>query len=109
MNLPDEPGLRSRFQHLRQMEHEQAPAWRLLEAPVPARPKNAARLWLPAAFAAGACLLLSLLILRSESAADLSDLPEFFRTDGGPLFSTVSSSPAGSDFLLPTHLTIQLP
>jgi hypothetical protein len=54
-------------------------------------------------------VLLSFVWLRDAApTADLTTMPEFFTTQGEPLF--VSLTPATpSDSFLPIHLTIQLP
>lgn len=105
--------LRERFSALRRTEQAAAPAWNLPPSPV-SRPASGSRpiLWLP--WAAAACVLLGLLLWPaspSDAAADLTQaLPEFFTTEGSPLFAGVETASAmPSDFLLPSHLTIQLP
>ncbi len=113
MNADFDAELRERFAAQRRAEQAAAPAWNL-PAPKVQRAAAGARpiFWLP--WAAAACVLLGLLFWPaspSGSPVDLTHaLPEFFTTDGSPLFAGVDSPSAmPSDFLLPTHLTIQLP
>lgn len=105
--------LREHFAALRHTEQAAAPAWNLpASVTSPSASRRAVWLWLPTA--AAACVLLGLLLWPASpagSAADLTQaLPEFFTTEGSPLFAGVETASAmPSDFLLPSHLTIQLP
>jgi len=101
--------LREHFAQQRRSDHEHAPAWNPRHLELPA--KRAAwhlPLWLP--ITAAACVLLSFVWLRDVApTADLTAvMPEFFATNGDPLFASLTPS-TPSDSFLPIHLTIQLP
>jgi hypothetical protein len=113
MNPESDADLRERFVAQRRAEREAAPVWNPRVLVISERLPISWRLspWLPKA---SACVLLALTawyLGASSSSGDLAkDLPEFFVTDGSPLFAGVDRLFAmPSDFLLPTHLHIQLP
>jgi hypothetical protein len=100
--------LRERFAHQRRSDHENAPAWNphCLELPAK-RATWHLPLWLP--ITAAACVVLSFVWLRDNApTSDLTAMPEFFTTNGEPLFASLNP-PTPSDSFLPIHLTIQLP
>lgn len=113
MNPESDADLRDRFAAQRHAEREAAPVWNPRVLLISERLPITLRLplWLPKA---AACVLLALTawyLGAPSSSGDLAKaLPEFFVTDGSPLFAGVDSpSVMPSDFLLPSHLTIQLP
>lgn len=113
MNPESDADLRERFTAQRCAEREAAPVWNPRMLLISGRLPITWRLplWLPKA---AACVLLALTawyLGAPSSSGDLAKaLPEFFVTDGSPLFAGVDSPSAmPSDFLLPSHVTIQLP
>jgi hypothetical protein len=112
MNPENDSDLRHRFAAQRRADHTEAPAWNpaLLHT---ARSQPSFRLprWLALAGAAAACLLISFSFVHLQTAPNLvTALPGLFETPAEPLFASLEptfSTP--SDFLFPSHLTLQLP
>lgn len=103
MNDEHDTELKARFAALRENEREGAPAWhpRYLRAP---RPESGFALkW---AFAAVLAVAGSFWLLRPQQPS-LADLPPLLENDAAPLFAGLE--PVSTDFLLPAHLTIDLP
>jgi hypothetical protein len=100
--------LREQFAHQRRSDHEHSPAWNPRHLELPARRTGwHVPGWLP--ITAAACVLVSFAWLRDASPkSDLAAMPEFFTTNGEPLFASLTP-PTPSDSFLPIHLTIQLP
>ncbi len=119
-NDPDDHLLRERFLQQRAEDHAAAPAWSARFLRVPAETTRRPQpVWLWPAAAAAACALLALpFVMKSAPPrADLSSLPPLLPLVTEPstpllqntsfdLALTNSSSP--TDFLLPTHLNIQI-
>jgi len=113
MKTEPDGDLRTRFAALRSVDHELAPAWNPQVLQV--APKAASwslPYWLP--ITATACLLLGFTFTKHDSARPSENLsamlPEFFATQGEPLFASLIAAPSTpSDSLLPAHLTIYLP
>lgn len=100
--------LREHFAHQRRSDHEHAPAWNPLLTQATKR-RAAWRLPLGLPITAAVCVLVGIAWLRDDArTADLTAMPEFFTTNGEPLFASLTPA-TPSDSFLPIHLTIQLP
>ncbi len=95
--------LKPLFERQRELECDSAPRWnpRWLEAP---RPQHAPVMrWALAALA----VTFGTFWLLHEPAPSVADFPPLLDSPSGELFADLT--PISSDFLLPTHLTIQIP
>ena len=103
MNDEQDTELKARFAALRENEREGAPAWhpRYLRAPQPE--SGFALKW---AFAAVLAVAGTFWLLRPQQAS-WADFPPLLENDAAPLFASLE--PVSTDFLLPAHLTIDLP
>jgi hypothetical protein len=112
MNPENDNDLKQRFIAQRRADSEQAPAWnpRLIEAPIKEQSFHFSKVWVLAVTAA-ACLMVSLVLFHQTSTPDLvTALPSLFETPTEPLFASLDDLAAvPSDFLLPSHLTLNLP
>lgn len=114
MKQEPDADLRAHFQSLRQTDRENAPAWnpKVIETPLPRQHAALFRvLILPACAAAALAVGLVVMTFPQDNQPRLSDvLPVLFDSSGEPLFAAVESPQSSlSDFLLPPHLTIQMP
>lgn len=96
--------LKPLFDHLRQCEHAAAPAWQphLLRPPPAAEVRLVPRLAFAAVLACGAAFC-----LMRQPRPSVADLPSLLDSKPRELFSSLDAP--STDFLLPTHLTIDLP
>lgn len=115
MNPESDHDLKQCFHTLRETERKEAPAWRpeLLEPPHGSKYAAQRMPWRMPACAAVVVALGLLLSLRIQIAQPrLSEaLPVLLDAPAAPLFTGMESSTDGapSDFLLPAHLTLQMP
>jgi hypothetical protein len=95
--------LKPHFDHLRESERTSAPAWhpRFLRAPS-AEPSWAPRLAFAAILACAAAFW-----MLPPKVHSVADLPPLLDSEPRELFASLDAP--STDFLLPTHLTIQLP
>lgn len=96
--------LKPLFEHLRDSERPSAPAWhpRFLRAPKLEKSRLVPRLAFAAVLACAAALW-----MLPQKMQSVADLPPLLDSEPRELF--VSLDAPSTDFLLPTHLTIQLP
>lgn len=106
MNEPRDHDLKARFAALRRDDHAAAPAWhpRLLRVQKP----ESTQVW-KWAFAAIFAALAAFWLLRPVEPVQpaWADFPPLLENESAPLFASLQ--PDSTDFLLPTHLTIDLP
>ncbi|MBK8037055.1 MAG: hypothetical protein IPK22_07940 [Verrucomicrobiaceae bacterium] len=95
--------LKPLFDHLRESERPAASAWhpRFLRVPA-AEPRWAPRIAFAAVLACGAAFW-----LLPQQKPRLADFPPLLDSEPRELFASLDAP--STDFLLPTHLTIQLP
>jgi hypothetical protein len=115
---PEAQALREIFAQQRSEEHAAAPPWtaRLLQPPT--LRSRSHPVWLWPALGATACLLLAFALWQRPAARqDLTSLPPLLPLPAAPsaplltdtsLDLALSDATSPTDFLLPSHLTIQI-
>lgn len=107
MNDDLDSALRTRFSEQKRLEHEAAPVWRLPSHPILVVSTTGLPILLRWAAATALILLTSVWLVR-PSQESLASLPSWPIPEHGQLFSSIATAPS-TDFLLPTHLNIQMP
>ncbi len=117
MNDATEQALRTRFAQQRREDHNHAPAWRDAWLQHPLQPQRHTARWVYASLAT-ACLvaLAAFLAVMPGPEPQLSEvLPALFEAPSAELFADLPrpeaqfiAFEAPSDFLLPTHLNLNL-